>query len=736
MSRRLDISSLLCNDDPPDRVVPETVILAPHLAVRKYASHPRPPPTADAQALDALAQAAALHRPYPVPRYDQPRRYWDTEATRPLTSPSVEPSLKKRRPSDLAMPMSLRHTGDRSILNPEPSPIFHRPSSSSSVLEPAPFGYRARVTEDRFGPPDTTPHFLPGRRSSPPPPDPILPQPTYTVIHLPERAQDDYVVPDTKRKKSHASRSSSISRPPRRPRQPKDEDAHDWLLGQLSDAPQSRPKSSSPTVEQTKKPLLPEPAQEQPVKMDIDSVPNDKMDIDVDDELLSLVDGPQSMSRVPSGSHKPPSRHPSPASSIPAPSERGSMPPPASTVVAKKKKDPPKPKPKAPAKPRAKPAPKPKPKPSEKAKPSAISRKSGSAAASASRSRSNSAMPGGSVGPDGSEKPDEEEDEPMPVAEDDKLYCICKTTYDEDRFMIACDKCDEWYHTQCVEMPDLVVDLVDQFFCPPCIAKNPHLSLKTTYKQRCRNGMEHPEPDSPKACHKPAQGALSKYCSPECGYNSMKARIDKYTKNGGKKELLWESVKSAQKREAVVIVHQDDDCTNGQRIKPSIGRVEREEANLNAVLDEVVAQREELRQGMDIIIWRERLLDLATEHAHQTEGQCGWDQRLLFGEDEWEECGEEVLESYDKEGEEWWCLESDNCERHAGWQTIRAREVAKEKENKEEALRRLTTRERELRKRVLDITEPFNRSCMVPATLKSSKLANGNKKGKKRKNPS
>jgi COMPASS component SPP1 len=81
---------------------------------------------------------------------------------------------------------------------------------------------------------------------------------------------------------------------------------------------------------------------------------------------------------------------------------------------------------------------------------------------------------------------DAEEGEEKPE-EDDKLYCVCKTKYDEDRVMIACDRyvasplallrthnppcsCDEWYHTQCVDMPDLEVDLVDQFICPPCIA--------------------------------------------------------------------------------------------------------------------------------------------------------------------------------------------------------------------------------------------------------------------------
>lgn len=115
------------------------------------------------------------------------------------------------------------------------------------------------------------------------------------------------------------------------------------------------------------------------------------------------------------------------------------------------------------------------------------------------RSRSHSVMPRASVDPETqrekSAKAEEEkivqkEKEPEEVEpeEDDRLYCICKTTYDEDRVMIACDRyvyqilsvnglsficdrCDEWYHTQCVDMPDLEVDLVDQFICPNCIQR-------------------------------------------------------------------------------------------------------------------------------------------------------------------------------------------------------------------------------------------------------------------------
>jgi COMPASS component SPP1 len=54
-------------------------------------------------------------------------------------------------------------------------------------------------------------------------------------------------------------------------------------------------------------------------------------------------------------------------------------------------------------------------------------------------------MAGGSAVPeadnkaDNDKEPDAEEDEDE-AKEDDKLYCVCKTRYDEDRVMIACDR--------------------------------------------------------------------------------------------------------------------------------------------------------------------------------------------------------------------------------------------------------------------------------------------------------
>ncbi|KAG5648027.1 hypothetical protein DXG03_007062 [Asterophora parasitica] len=314
-------------------------------------------------------------------------------------------------------------------------------------------------------------------------------------------------------------------------------------------------------------------------------------------------------------------------------------------------------------------------------------------------------------------------------------------------------------------MPDSEVDLVDQFICPPCAEKNPQLSLRTTYKHRCLWGLKQADPSSPKACHRPARGAFSKYCSDECGVKYMQSRADAWAKKGGKKEKLWETVKDAEKREGVAVCAEDpnpakmdvdEPCKDEkEKEEQKKGKVEREVERLNVLLDGVVEVREEIKKGMETVIWREKLLELATERAVQV-GECGWDQRLCFGDEEWEEFGTGVLESYeegkaDEDEGEWWCPGKKNCDRHSGWQTVRYKDVEKEKENKEDALSNLTTREREIRKRIEDILDPHGRNCNDPSSkspLKASnaKLPNGHtqgkpngdttKKGKKRKAPS
>jgi COMPASS component SPP1 len=190
----------------------------------------------------------------------------------------------------------------------------------------------------------------------------------------------------------------------------------------------------------------------------------------------------------------------------------------------------------------------------------------------------------------------------------------------------------------------------------------------------------------------------------------MQSRIDSWAKKGGKTDELWESVKDAEKREGVVVcavenevngyvngegdhaiengVKMEVDSSNGvvkplkqhRIIPPTKTKVERETERLNALLDSVMNLREEIKRGMEVVVWRERLLQLASERADQM-GLCGWDQRLCFDDEEWTEIGAGVLESYEglkEEGgdgemdvdvgdEQWWCLGQKLCDRHAGY---------------------------------------------------------------------
>jgi COMPASS component SPP1 len=80
---------------------------------------------------------------------------------------------------------------------------------------------------------------------------------------------------------------------------------------------------------------------------------------------------------------------------------------------------------------------------------------------SASGSRSASVVPGGTPGAEAeaAKSAKEEEEEEEADNEDDKLYCICKTKYDEGRFMIACDKYVFTY--QRLNRPHLFLDVMN-----------------------------------------------------------------------------------------------------------------------------------------------------------------------------------------------------------------------------------------------------------------------------------
>ncbi len=213
----------------------------------------------------------------------------------------------------------------------------------------------------------------------------------------------------------------------------------------------------------------------------------------------------------------------------------------------------------------------------------------------------------------------------------------------------------------------------------------------------------------------------------------MRRRIDAYTVKGGSREVLWSKVKDAERREGVV-VH----CQTGAVMK-SKTKAEREIERLAGPLEAVGKARAGLRRAMECVLWRERVWELACQRAEAGGDICGWDQRLCFGEEEWEEWGDGVEESYvadaDDTDAEWWCSGPKDCEQHRGWQSIRQDDINNEKTKGEEAIMKLTTKEREIRKQMEDLigaeSTDIDRDAK-PGPLKSNgKVINVNGNGVK-----
>ncbi|XP_010695167.1 lysine-specific demethylase JMJ17 isoform X2 [Beta vulgaris subsp. vulgaris] len=77
------------------------------------------------------------------------------------------------------------------------------------------------------------------------------------------------------------------------------------------------------------------------------------------------------------------------------------------------------------------------------------------------------------------------------------LYCICRRPYDQ-RPMIACDECDEWYHFDCVNL----VSPPDVYICPAC---KPQMEGKVpespSIKRERSQSAKDSEPQTPSPRH-------------------------------------------------------------------------------------------------------------------------------------------------------------------------------------------------------------------------------------------
>ncbi|EDW87511.2 uncharacterized protein Dyak_GE18218 [Drosophila yakuba] len=76
-----------------------------------------------------------------------------------------------------------------------------------------------------------------------------------------------------------------------------------------------------------------------------------------------------------------------------------------------------------------------------------------------------------------------------PVVSSEDVYCVCRQSH-SNGFMICCDKCNEWFHGDCIGLPADIGEQHDTFYCSECCSQNP--LLKSTYK------ANPPNPKTPK----------------------------------------------------------------------------------------------------------------------------------------------------------------------------------------------------------------------------------------------
>ncbi|KAK2163491.1 hypothetical protein NP493_1460g00016 [Ridgeia piscesae] len=49
-----------------------------------------------------------------------------------------------------------------------------------------------------------------------------------------------------------------------------------------------------------------------------------------------------------------------------------------------------------------------------------------------------------------------------------KLYCVCRTPYDDTKFYIGCDLCSNWFHGACVGINENRARRIDTYVCAEC----------------------------------------------------------------------------------------------------------------------------------------------------------------------------------------------------------------------------------------------------------------------------
>lgn len=72
----------------------------------------------------------------------------------------------------------------------------------------------------------------------------------------------------------------------------------------------------------------------------------------------------------------------------------------------------------------------------------------------------------------------------------EELYCICRTPYDDSQFYIGCDRCQNWFHGRCVGILQSEADLIDEYVCPECQSTEDAMTVLSPLTDKDYEGLK------------------------------------------------------------------------------------------------------------------------------------------------------------------------------------------------------------------------------------------------------
>uniref|UniRef100_A0A3P9JJA2 Bromodomain PHD finger transcription factor n=1 Tax=Oryzias latipes TaxID=8090 RepID=A0A3P9JJA2_ORYLA len=72
----------------------------------------------------------------------------------------------------------------------------------------------------------------------------------------------------------------------------------------------------------------------------------------------------------------------------------------------------------------------------------------------------------------------------------EELYCICRTPYDESQFYIGCDRCQNWYHGRCVGILQSEANHIDLYVCPQCQSTEDAMTVLSPLTDKDYEGLK------------------------------------------------------------------------------------------------------------------------------------------------------------------------------------------------------------------------------------------------------